>query len=165
MKICILGGNRMKFKNPMLVVTDIEKAKEFYKEVLGLRTIMDFGANVTLTGGVSLQTAETWAEFIHKGTDEINFCGNDAELYFEEDEFDSFIEKLNSIENIDYVHSVFEHRWGQRVVRFYDLDKHIIEVGENLKIVCKRFLDSGLTMEEAAKRMDVPIKFVQACAR
>lgn len=38
----------MKFKNPMLVVTDIEKAKEFYKEVLGLRTIMDFGANVTL---------------------------------------------------------------------------------------------------------------------
>ena len=45
----------MKFKNPMLVVTAIEKAKEFYKEVLGLRTIMDFGANVTLTGGVSLQ--------------------------------------------------------------------------------------------------------------
>ena len=165
LKICILGGNRMKFKNPMLVVTDIEKAKEFYKEVLGLRTIMDFGANVTLTGGVSLQTTESWAEFIHKGTDEINFCGNDAELYFEEDEFDSFIEKLNSIENIDYVHSVFEHRWGQRVVRFYDLDKHIIEVGENLKIVCKRFLDSGLTMEETAKRMDVPIKFVQACAR
>jgi catechol 2,3-dioxygenase-like lactoylglutathione lyase family enzyme len=155
----------MKFKNLMLVVTDIEKSKKFYKEVLGLRTIMDFGANVTLTGGVSLQTKESWAEFIQKEIDEINFCGNDAELYFEEDEFDSFIEKLNSIENIDYIHSVFEHRWGQRVIRFYDLDKHIIEVGENLKIVCKRFLDSGITMEETAKRMDVPIKFVQACAR
>jgi catechol 2,3-dioxygenase-like lactoylglutathione lyase family enzyme len=161
----MLGGNKMKFKNPMLVVTDIEKSKKFYKEVLGLRTIMDFGANVTLTGGVSLQTKESWAEFIQKEIDEINFCGNDAELYFEEDEFDSFIEKLNSIENIDYIHSVFEHRWGQRVIRFYDLDKHIIEVGENLKIVCKRFLDSGITMEETAKRMDVPIKFVQACAR
>lgn len=155
----------MKFKNPMLVVADIGKSKKFYKEVLDLRTIMDFGANVTLTGGVSLQTTESWAEFIHKGIDEINFCGNDAELYFEEDDFDGFIKKLNAIENIDYVHPVFEHRWGQRVVRFYDLDKHIIEVGENLKIVCKRFLDSGLTIEETAKRMDVPIKFVQACVQ
>lgn len=155
----------MKFKNPMLVVTDIEKSKEFYKKVLGLRTILDFGENITLTGGVSLQTKDSWSEFIHKGTDEINYCGNDSELYFEEDDFDSFIEKLNSIENIDYVHSVIEHSWGQRVVRFYDLDKHIIEVGENIKIVCKRFLDSGLTIEETAKRMDVPIKFVQVATR
>lgn len=46
----------MKFKNPMLVVTDIEKSKIFYKDVLGLSVIMDFGANVTLTGGVALQT-------------------------------------------------------------------------------------------------------------
>jgi len=158
-----IGGNTVKFKNPMLVVKDIERAKEFYKQVLGLKTIMDFGANVTLTGGVSLQTVESWAEFIHKGTDEINFGGNNVELYFEEDEFDDFIKKINLIENIDYVHPIFEHSWGQRVVRFYDLDKHIIEVGENLKIVCKRFLDSGLTMEETAKRMDVPIKFVQGC--
>lgn len=51
------------------------------------------------------------------------------------------------------------------MVRFYDLDKHIIEVGENIKVVCKRFLDSGLTVEETAKKMDVPIKFVKACAK
>lgn len=49
----------MKFKNPMLVVTDMEKSKKFYKDVLGLRVIMDFGANVTLTGGVALQTKES----------------------------------------------------------------------------------------------------------
>ena len=35
----------------MLVVTDIDKSVEFYKKVLGLRVIMDFGANKTLTGG------------------------------------------------------------------------------------------------------------------
>lgn len=39
----------MKFKNPLLVVTDMERSKAFYREVLGLRVIMDFGANVTLT--------------------------------------------------------------------------------------------------------------------
>jgi hypothetical protein len=51
---------------------------------------------------------------------------------------------------------------GTESCRFYDLDKHIIEVGENLKTVCKRFLDSGLSVGETAKRMEVPVKFVQA---
>ena len=54
---------------------------------------------------------------------------------------------------------------GQRVVRIYDLDRHIIEVGENLKTVCKRFLNSGMTSEQAAERMGVPLKFVNACMR
>lgn len=155
----------MKFKNPMLVVNDMEKSKIFYKDVLGLRVIMDFGANVTLTGGVALQTKESWKEFIQKDENEISFNGNNSELYFEEDNFDSFIEKLSSLKYIEYVHDVYEHNWGQRVVRFYDLDKHIIEVGENLKTVCKRFLDSGLSVEETAKRMDVQVKFVQACIK
>lgn len=54
---------------------------------------------------------------------------------------------------------------GQRVVRFYDLDKHIIEVGENMKIVCKRFLNGGMTPEQVAERMDVPIEFVIDCIK
>ena len=49
---------------------------------------MDFGANKTLTGGLVLQTLETYREFI--GTDKISFGGNDTEIYFEEDEFDQF---------------------------------------------------------------------------
>ena len=49
--------------------------------------------------------------------------------------------------------------------RFYDPDKHIIEVGENMKVVCRRFLDSGMTPEQTAKRMDVPLKFVDSCMR
>jgi catechol 2,3-dioxygenase-like lactoylglutathione lyase family enzyme len=65
----------------MLVVNDMEKAKIFYKDVLGLRVIMDFGANVTLTGGVALQTKESWKEFIHKDENEISFNGNNSELY------------------------------------------------------------------------------------
>ena len=84
--------------------------------------------------------------------------------YFEEYNFDSFAQKLETLD-IKYVHEVKEHSWGQRVVRFYDPDMHIIEVGENMKVVCKRFLDSGMTPEQVAKRMDVPIKFVNGCMR
>lgn len=155
----------MKFKNPLLVVTDMERSKKFYKEVLGLRVIMDFGANVTLTGGLCLQTKETWQEFIPAEGDEILFGGKNMEIYFEEDDFDAFAEKLQKMETIDYVHPVIEHRWGQRAVWFYDPDKHIIEVAENLKSVCRRFLESGMTEEETAVRMDVPLKFVKACNR
>ena len=152
----------MKLKNPMLVVRDIDQSVEFYNRVFGLHVIMDFGANKTLTGGLALQTAETYQEFI--GDRAISFGGNSFELYFEEDDFDCFTARLRN-NQIEYVHPIKEHSWGQRVVRFYDPDRHIIEVGESMKSVCKRFLDTGMTPEQVASRMDVPIKFVNACIR
>lgn len=140
----------------------MEKSKAFYRDVLGLRVISDLGANAVLTGGLALQSEGSWKDFISK---ELSFGGNDSEIYFEEDNFDDFAERLEKVGGIEYVHSVKEHKWGQRVVRFYDLDKHIIEVGENMKFVCKRFADSGMTNEEIAKRMDVPVKMVNAYLR
>lgn len=112
----------MKYKGTLLAVENIENAKEFYISVLELEVVMDAGANVQLTGGVFLQTADTWAGFIHKPVSEIVFRNNAAELYFETDNMDGFIEKLESFAGISYVHPVVEHSWGQRAVRFYDLD-------------------------------------------
>lgn len=155
----------MKLKNPMLVVEDMERSKKFYKEVLGLRVLLDFGANITLTGGLCLQTKDSYEEFIEVSKNDIKFGGNDFEIYFEENkagEFDKFIEKLNSMNDIKYVHKVKEHSWGQRVLRIYDPDNHIIEIGEDMKNVCKRFADSGMNNEEIAVRMDVPVKFVNS---
>ncbi len=151
----------MKLKNTLLAVADMERSLTFYETVLGLQVVLDFGANKTLTGGLCLQTLETWTGFLE--TDRVAFGGNDAELYFEEDRFDGFVRRLESLE-IQYVHPVKEHPWGQRVVRFYDPDRHIIEVGENMRAVCRRFLGSGLTPEETAARMDVPVEYVRECA-
>ena len=84
----------MKFKNPLLAVKDMERSKMFYREVLGLRVVSDFGANVTLTGGVALQTEESWLEFIGRPADYA--CGSySTELYFEEDDFDAFVKHLS----------------------------------------------------------------------
>mgnify|MGYP001117712508 FL=1 len=148
----------MELKNPLLAVADMERSLAFYETVLGLRVVLDFGANKTLTGGLCLQTLDTWRSFL--GTDQVAFGGNDAEIYFEEDRFDAFAERLSTLP-IQYVHPVKEHRWGQRVVRFYDPDRHIIEVGENMAAVCRRFLDSGLTPEQTAERMDVSLEYVR----
>ncbi|MCO1602835.1 VOC family protein [Desulfosporosinus nitroreducens] len=154
----------MKYTCTLIAVRNIEKAKQFYHDVLGLEVVADFGANVTMTGGIALQTADTWKGFIHKQDEEIVFGNNACELYFEEDDMDSFVAKLNIMKGIEYIHPLFEHSWGQRVVRFYDLDRHIIEVGENMTIVVKRFIETGLSIEETAIRMDVPVDYVRSCS-
>ncbi len=155
----------MKYKNPLLVVSDMERSKAFYKEVLGLRVTMDFGANITLTGGVCLQEKRSWKELAGFKEEDIRFGANDAEIYFEEDDFDGFLSRLNKIKGLRYVHHAIEHRWGQRAVRFYDPDMHIIEVGENMKAVCRRFLECKMSAEQIAARMDVPLKYVNACMK
>jgi len=145
----------MKFQLPLIAVTDLERSKAFYKKYLNLDVEVDFGANVTLTGGIALQTLETWRDFT--GGVDISFKGNAGELCFEEDDFDGFLQKL---EGLELVHPPLEHTWGQRVARFYDPDGHIIEVGENIAAVAQRFADSGMTVAEVAVRMDVREEYV-----
>lgn len=147
----------------MLVVDDIEKSKHFYRSVLGLRVISDFGGeNISFTGGVSLQSKASWYEISHNAIDKITYGGNDLEIYFEEDDFDSYIEKLSLLKDINYVHNVLVSSWGQRSVRFYDLDKHIIEVAEPLNAVCRRLMNEGLSIEVIAKKTYLPVKLIQS---
>lgn len=148
----------MKLNSTMLVVADMNRSVNFYKTALDLNVIADFGANKTLTGGLALQTLDTYKEFI--GSNDVAFGGHNFELYFEEDNFDNFIDRLKGLD-IKYVHPVKEHSWGQRVVRFYDPDGNIIEVGENMKNVCMRFAERGMTSEQIAGRMDVPVEYVK----
>jgi len=86
----------VKYLSTLIAVKDIEKSKQFYKDILGLEVIADFGANVTLTGEIALQTLDTWKDFIHKQDDKIIFGNNASEIYFEEDDIDSFFGKIKS---------------------------------------------------------------------
>lgn len=86
----------MKYVCTLFVVKNIEESKKFYRDLLEQEVIEDLGVNVTLTGGFSLQTAESWQGFIHKDDNEVSYGNNDAELYFEEDDIDKFMTKLSS---------------------------------------------------------------------
>mgnify|MGYP002627572521 CR=1 FL=1 len=97
----------MTYASTLIAVRDMEKSKRFYHDVLGLRVTVDFGANVTLDGGVVLQTMDTWQSFIR--TDAVVLPNNAGELYFEEDDMDLFCAHLKSFE-IQFVHELFEHR-------------------------------------------------------
>ena len=146
---------------PLFAVRDRETSLDFYRKILGLEVVNDFGANVVLTGGLSLQTLNTWASFLEKPSEEIRFGGNDAEMYYVADDFDAFLNLLKDHPEVELVHSPVEHRWGQRAVRLYDPDRHIIEVGESLDKVAKRFRDGGLNEEGVARRMDISREYAK----
>ncbi len=117
----------MKLKNVLIVVKDIEKAKKFYHDLFGLEVVLDNDGNVILTEGLVLQEEKIWREFLRKDILAKNNC---CELYFEELEIEKFVEKLENLyPSIEYINRLMTHSWGQKVVRFYDLDGNLIEVG------------------------------------
>ena len=116
----------MKFKNILIVVKDLEKSKQFYHALFGLDTVIDQDGNVILTEGLVLQDEKIWKEFI--GRDVIS-KNNACELYFEERDIEGFAQKLEKLyPDVEYVNRLTEFGWGQKMIRFYDLDGNLIEV-------------------------------------
>lgn len=116
----------MKLKNILIVVKDIEKSKQFYHNLFGLDMILDSDGNMILTEGLVLQDEKLWKQFLGKDVIQEN---NSCELYFEERDIEAFVEKLERLyPSIQYVNKLMTHSWGQKMVRFYDLDGNLIEV-------------------------------------
>lgn len=117
----------MRLKNVLIVVRDIEKSKEFYRNLFGLECILDNGGNMIMTEGLVLQDEQIWKKYLGIDTVPRN---NSSELYFEEKDIEGFIKKLETYyPEVIYVNRLTEHDWGQKVVRFYDPDGNLIEVG------------------------------------
>lgn len=152
----------MKFMSVMIVVRDMDKSRNFYESLLNQKAKMDLGANVSYEG-FALQTLETWIDFLEKTEKDINLSkNNDSELYFEVDDYDTFLKKLNNYNDleIEIVHKTKEFPWGQRVIRFYDPDGHMVEVGESMDSVIKKFFDEKMSVEDIAKKTDYPVEYV-----
>lgn len=147
----------MKYKMVVLAVADIEKSKKFYYEIFGQKVICDFGKNVTLSGGFSLQ--EDFSMLTNIPKEEIMSKSNNMELYFESNDIEKFYDKLKCYD-IKYVHKLKMHDWKQRVIRIYDPDYHIIEIGESMKVVINRYLNMGYSVEETARITEHPVPFV-----
>ena len=95
--------------------------------MFGLQVILDQDGNVIMTEGLVLQDAKIWRNFIQKDLASKNHM---AELYFEESDIEGFAKELEASEfQIEYVNQMMEHSWGQKVIRFYDTDGNLIEVG------------------------------------
>jgi len=146
----------MKYLGTVIAVSDIQASRKFYEDLFGLEVFQDFGINISFIGGLSLQQEFDWIVGVPK--EKILKDSNNMELYFEAEDFDGFVDTLSFYPGVKYVHEAKEAPWGQRSVRFYDLDGHIIEVGENFKNVVTRFQDSGMSKEEVAERIGASLE-------
>ena len=123
----------MHLKNILIVVKDIEKSRQFYHDLFGIDMVLDNDGNMILTEGLVLQDEKIWRSFLDR---DIISKSNSCELYFEEQDIEAFIEKLERMyPDIEYVNRLMTHSWGQRVIRFYDLDGNLIEVGTPMESI------------------------------
>ncbi|UDN57837.1 MULTISPECIES: VOC family protein [unclassified Clostridioides] len=153
----------MKYQCSLLAVNDVEVSKKFYGELFDQKVVLDLGKNITFSGGFAIQEDFAWLTGLNPDT--VVKKSHNMELYFEADDFDKFIEKLKSYKDVEYVHQPLKYEWKQRVVRIYDPDKHIIEVGEAMEVIARRYLDEGYSVEEVSKIIQHPIEFVEECKR
>ena len=121
----------MKLKNVLITTNDMERAIRFYHGLFGLEVILDNDGNVIMTEGLVLQDASIWKNFLNRDVIPEN---NSSELYFEEEDIEGFVKKLERLyPDTRYVNRLMTHSWGQKVVRFYDPDGNLIEVGTPMR--------------------------------
>ena len=147
----------------LFAVKDIYAARAFYEEMFNLTVVDDFGRNIMFDCGLSLQQDFDWLTGIPKN--KMKDKENNCEIYFEQEDFDAFVSRLKTRKEIVWLHDVKEYPWGQRVIRLYDPDEHLLEVGEPMKAVVKRFLEQKLSMEEIAKKMEVSVEAAERMLR
>ena len=121
------AGVILRLKNVLIVVNDIERSVRFYKELFGLQIIVNQEGNVIMSEGLVLQDKLIWEKSLKK---DVIPKSNMTELYFEEEDIEAFIKKLKSCEFvIEYINELMTDERGRKIVRFYDPDGNLIEVG------------------------------------
>ena len=82
----------MRYTCVVLSVADIDAARKFYEDLFGLELYQDYGINISFTCGLALQQNFHWLVRSAERTDSEKT--NNAEICFEEQDFDGFLDKL-----------------------------------------------------------------------
>lgn len=148
----------MKYQGCLLAVRNIAVSKHFYEKVLHQKGVMDMGVHVTYEG-FSLQ--EGYAELIGMAADRVKECSHNFQLYFEVEDLDNVYAEMKKVSGLKWVHEIREYPWGQRDIRVYDPDMHIVEIAEDMNTVIKRFIAQGMSAEKVANRTMFPLEVVK----
>lgn len=146
----------------MIVVEDIKRSRAFYEGVLKQTVQFDFGENVSFEGGFAIHQKKHYESLINGEKQHSTISRpHNMELYFEFDDVKSLEAQLKEAGS-EFVHAVQTQPWQQQVMRFYDPDGHIIEVGESMEHVAYRLHKQGDSVEEISKKIMMPTSMVEA---
>jgi len=149
----------MKFICALITDSDIKRSRDFYENLLNQKVKFDFGENVTFHGDFAIHLQSHFKGLIDNK--EVKNGENNFELYFEYDNLEQIV-KLLKANNVSFVHEMREQPWRQKVVRFYDPDKNIIEIGESMEFLSYRLKKKCMSIEQISKTIGMPIDFVNS---
>ncbi len=147
------------YKSVVLLCDDVPAIREFYQKLFGLEIQIDIGAMVSFTCGLSLWDAPFAGELMYSGKHPEKTERPDYEVYFETDDIEGFVTDAKAF-NLKLLHTIKTAPWHQQVIRFFDPAGHLVEVGESMETVVRRFAKNGLSPEEISQKTEMPIEFV-----
>lgn len=154
-----MNAGKIKFVSSVLLVRDIEVSRKFYEGLLGQKVLMSNDPNVGFEGGLAIWQRDYALQTIFGNPQPAQTSNDNLELYFETEDLDRAVNWLSE-SGVQWVHPIREQPWAQRVVRFYDPDGYIIDLGEPMPVVIARLFKEGVTEEEIARRTFMPIEVV-----
>ncbi len=146
---------RVQFTSTVLFVADIERARSLYRDVLQQEIVAEGSANVAFSSGLVLRQ-NAYGRHSPEQVQNLVFSPPSIELYFETDDIDQIADQIFEAE-LEVLHPVAENPWGQRILRFFDPDAHLIEVGEQVECVVRREAAFGIPAELIAQKTHLPV--------
>jgi catechol 2,3-dioxygenase-like lactoylglutathione lyase family enzyme len=140
----------------VLFVQNIRISRDFYENVLQLHVEFDFGKNIIFTNGIAIWEIQG-NHVIPRSFGMRSLADSSVhrfELYFETENLPEVYEKLQSM-NVKFLHEMLEENWGQRTLRFFDPDGHLIEIGETMRQFICRLYFQGFSIEEICGKTNV----------
>ena len=150
---------------PVLFVKDAQIARTFYESLLGLKVKADFGGlNIIFEEGFALWQIMD-GNVIPQTLGSENIVDRNLtsrfELCFETEDLDNIYKALND-NGTKFLHRINVELWGQRTIRFYDPDGHLIEVGEAMHVFLRRiYEEENFDIETTSKRTFTPVEMLK----
>jgi catechol 2,3-dioxygenase-like lactoylglutathione lyase family enzyme len=155
----------LKYIGPIVVVDEIASSRYFYEHLLGQKVKDDFGVNVSFEGNFAIHLKSHFQSLLGDAMQyPVIKKTHNADLCFETDEIETICQGLEQ-EAVEFIHPIQEQPWGQRVMRLYDPDWHIVEIGETMDAVVLRYHDLGWSRDRIQAKTAMSREFVEQVIR
>ncbi len=155
----------LKFACALVCVKDMALSRRFYEECLGQKVRFDFGEDVEFEGGFTIHQQDHFQKLLGGEQFAMASKAHWGELYFDADDDIAIFEQRLRDFGVELIHAVREEPWGQRVMRAYDPDGHVMEIGETMEAAVLRLFQQGGTVESICQRTGMPRSFVERALR
>lgn len=146
----------IRYQSVVLICSDIRASVAFYQDLFNLTIDLDIGALVNFKEGIALWDQKVASDLMYQGAPPSPVSERpNQEIYFETDDIDAFSLKIHE-RSVRYLHQIEKTPWSQRTIRFFDPDGNLIEVGESMEDIIRRFGREGKLPDAIAELTMMP---------